>query len=229
MTTWFGSLYRSSLGKKAVMAVTGIVLWGFVLGHMLGNLKLIFGETSFNEYAEWLRVVGVPALPHSGILWGVRIVLLACLALHVHAAWSLTVMNRRARPLDYASRRPQQTGWAERSMRWSGVAILAFVVYHLLHFTTGDAHGDFLPGEVYHNVVVAFSNGWIALLYVAAMALLGMHLYHGLWSMFQSLGWNHPRFNPWRRAFAVAFALIVSLGFIVVPVVVFAGLVGGGR
>ena len=114
-------------------------------------------------------------------------------------------------------------------MRWSGVLIFAFVVYHVLHFTTGHAHGDFLPGEVYANVLYAFSNGWIALLYVAAMALLGMHLYHGLWSMFQSLGWNHPRFNPWRRAFAVAFALIVSLGFIVVPVVVFAGLVGGGR
>lgn len=231
--TWFGDFYRSSVGKKVVMAVSGIVLWGFVLVHMTGNLKYFYGpgdaaapdpNAAINVYGEWLREVGSPLLPHSGALWLTRLLLLAAVALHVHAAYALTVMNRKARPQGYERRRSVQIGWAERTMRWSGVALLAFVVYHILHFTTGQAHHDFVPGDVYHNMGSAFSIGWVAALYVVAMVLLGMHLYHGLWSLFQSLGWNHPRFNGWRRAFAVAFSLLITVGFVLVPLAIVTGI-----
>ncbi|HEX2165315.1 MAG TPA: succinate dehydrogenase cytochrome b subunit [Thermoanaerobaculia bacterium] len=229
MKNWFGDFYRSSLGKKAVMAVTGVVMWGFVLLHMTGNLKYFSGgatpdaNAAINVYGEWLREVGYPLLPHSGALWLIRVALLVALALHVHAAYALTMMSRRARPQGYERRRPVQIGWAERSIRWSGVAILLFVVYHILHFTTGQAHHDFRAGDVYHNLESAFSVGWVAALYVIVTLLLGMHLYHGLWSMFQSMGWNHPRFNRWRRAFAIAFAVLITVGFIVVPLAIVTG------
>jgi succinate dehydrogenase / fumarate reductase cytochrome b subunit len=221
------TFYRSAVGKKAVMAATGILLWAFVLGHMIGNLKLFAGAEGFNHYAEWLRLVGLPLLPPSGLLWAVRLTLIVAVVLHVHAAWALTLQNRRARPRGYRERRPVAAGYAARTMRWSGAALLAFVVYHLLHFTTGDAHPDFVAGDVYHNVTVAFSSGWIVALYVAAMVLLGLHLFHGLWSMFQSLGWNHPRYNPWRRVFAATFAVLVAAGFVVVPILILAGLAAG--
>lgn len=230
MTTWFGDFYRSSLGKKVVMAVTGIVLWGFVLLHMTGNLKYFSGpgtpdaNAAINVYGEWLRGLGHPLIPNSGMLWVMRIALLVALALHVHAAYALTVMNRRARPVGYERRRAVQIGWAERTMRWSGVALLLFVVYHVLHFTTGQAHHDFVAGDVYHNMASAFSIGWVAAIYLVAMVLLGMHLYHGLWSLFQSLGWNHPRFNRWRRAFAVAFTLLIAIGFALVPLAIVTGI-----
>ncbi|HMB54445.1 MAG TPA: succinate dehydrogenase cytochrome b subunit [Thermoanaerobaculia bacterium] len=225
--TWFGSFYRSAVGKKATMAVTGIVFWGFVVGHMAGNLKLFAGGEAFNEYAHFLREIGYPLVPHSGLLWVARVVLLVSLALHVHAAVTLTLLNRRARPEGYAEREPQQIGIAERTMRWTGFALLAFIVYHILHFTTGQAHGNFIPGDPFANLTYAFENVAVVAIYVVAMLFLSLHLYHGLWSLFQSLGWNHPRFNGWRRVFAVAFALIVSLGFALVPLAVFTGLAGG--
>lgn len=237
MTTWFGDFYRSSLGKKAVMAVSGIALWAFVLGHMVGNLKYFAGPggaevaaleggvpgSAINVYGEWLRGVGYPLMPHSGTLWVIRIGLLVAVALHVHAAYALTLMNRRARPHGYERRQAVQIGWAERTMRWSGVALLAFIVYHVLHFTTGQAHHDFRAGDVYHNLYSAFSIGWVAAIYLVAMALLALHLYHGLWSLFQSLGWNHPRFNRWRRVFAVAFTLLITVGFVLVPLAIVTG------
>jgi succinate dehydrogenase / fumarate reductase cytochrome b subunit len=229
MKTWFGDFYRSSLGKKAVMAVTGIVLWGFVLAHMTGNLKYFYGagtpdaNAAINVYGEWLRDVGYPLVPHSGVLWTLRIGLLLAVGLHVHAATALTLMNRRARPVGYERRKAVQIGWAERTMRWSGVALLVFIVYHILHFTTGQAHHDFRAGDVYHNLDSAFSIGWVAAIYVVAMALLALHLYHGLWSLFQSLGWNHPRFNRWRRVFAVVFTLLITVGFVLVPLAIVTG------
>jgi succinate dehydrogenase / fumarate reductase cytochrome b subunit len=224
--TWFGDFYRTTLGKKAVMAVSGIIFWGFVLGHMLGNLKLFLGAHALDTYAHWLREIGYPGVPHEGALWIIRVVLLVAVILHVHSAYTLTMLNRRARPQDYADREPQQIGWAERSMRWTGVLLVVFIVFHILHFTTGQAHHDFHPGKVYANVVSAFEIPWMALIYVVAMVMLGLHLYHGLWSLFQSLGWNHPRFNPWRRTFAIVFAILISLGFMAVPLAVMSGLVG---
>lgn len=224
--SWIGDFWRSTLGKKAVMAVSGIVLFGYVLLHMLGNLKLYLGPESLNHYAEWLREVGVPLLPHEGALWIVRGVLLVAVVAHVWAAWQVSRASWRARPRSYEKVDRVQLDYAARTMRWGGVVILLFVVYHLLHFTTGQAHTDFVSGDVYHNVVAGFSVPWVSAVYVVANLLLGLHLYHGLWSMFQSLGWSHPTFNPWRRKFAVAFAVVVTAGNVSFPVAVLTGLVG---
>jgi succinate dehydrogenase / fumarate reductase cytochrome b subunit len=223
--SWFSSFYRSALGKKAVMALTGLVFWGFVLGHMAGNLKFFLGAEAINHYAEFLREVGEPLMPRGALLWVARVVLLLSLALHVHAAIALTALNRKARPQGYSRHEMQTPSFASRTMRWSGFALLGFVVYHLMHFTIGNAHPDFVPGDVYHNLTVAFSNVLVAAIYLAAMILLGLHLVHGLWSLFQSMGWNHPRYNPWRRVFAVVFALVITLGFIAVPASIALGLV----
>jgi succinate dehydrogenase / fumarate reductase, cytochrome b subunit len=222
---WFPDLYRSAVGKKAVMAVTGILLFGFVLGHMVGNLKLYEGPQVLNAYAAFLRTMGEPALPPSGLLWLVRVVLLAAVALHIWAAWELTRQSQRARPKPYAARPRLHTTYASRTMRWGGVILLLFIVYHLLHLTWGTLHPSFVPGDVYHNVVSGFQVWWVAAFYIAAQVALGFHLYHGLWSLFQSLGWSAPRFNLWRNGFAHAFAWIVTLGNISFPLAVLAGLV----
>ncbi len=224
---WFLNLYRSAVGKKAVMAVTGFLLFGFVLGHMLGNLKLYQGREKLNHYAAWLREVGTPLLPPSGLLWIVRLALLAAVALHIAAACQLTLMSRRARPIAYAARRIVQADYASRTMRWGGVILALFVVYHLAHFTWGWAwaHADFRPGDVYNNVVAGFRVWWVSAFYVAAQAALGLHLYHGLWSMFQSIGWNSPAGDVGRRRFAQAFAWIVTLGNVSFPVAVLTGMV----
>lgn len=232
--SWFSDLYRSAVGKKAVMAVTGIILFGFVLVHMIGNLKLYEGAYTSGEhvgrayldvYGEFLRSVGEPAVPAYGVIWLLRIVLLVAVVLHIWAAWQVTRMSQQARPRDYVSRPKVHTTYASRTMRWGGVIILLFVIYHLLHLTTGTVHPDFREGAVYHNVVSGFQVWYISLFYIVAQVALGLHLYHGLWSLFQSLGWNHPRFNRWRSGFAHAFAWIVTLGNISFPLAVLTGLV----
>jgi succinate dehydrogenase / fumarate reductase cytochrome b subunit len=232
--SWFSDLYRSMVGKKAVMAVTGIILFGFVLVHMVANLKLYEGAYQSGEYAgkayldvygEFLRHVGEPALPAYGALWLVRIVLLASVVLHIWASWQVTRLSRQARPRTYVSRPKIHTTYASRTMRWGGVIILLFVIYHLLHFTTGTVHPDFREGAVYHNLVAGFQVWYVSLFYIVAQVALGLHLYHGLWSLFQSLGWNHPRFNRWRSGFAHAFAWIITLGNISFPLAVLTGLV----
>jgi len=221
--SWFSDLYRSAVGKKAVMAVSGVILFGFVLIHMIGNLKLYEGPQYLNNYAGWLREVGAPAVPTSGLLWIFRSVLLVAVALHIWAAWQVTRMSQAARPRGYVSRPKIHTTYASRTMRWGGVIILLFVIYHLLHLTFGTVHPDFIEGDVYHNVVRGFRVWYVSLFYVVAQVALGFHLYHGLWSMFQSLGWNHPRFNRWRNGFAHAFAWIITLGNISFPLAVLAG------
>jgi succinate dehydrogenase / fumarate reductase cytochrome b subunit len=223
---WVVDLYGSAIGKKYVMAVTGLVFMGYVLSHMIGNLKLYVGASELNFYGEWLREIGYPALPHSGLLWMLRIVLLASLVLHVHASWSLTRMNRRARPQRYQSRRDYiAADFAGRTMRWTGIIVLAFIAFHLADLTFGTANPSFEPGDVYGNVVASFSRWPVALLYVVANAALGFHLYHGAWSLFQTMGWNNRRFNHWRRYFAVAFALIVAVGNVSFPIAVVFGIV----
>lgn len=207
------------------MAVTGIVLFAYVVLHMLGNLKLYQGAESLNAYAEWLREVGTPALPYAGLLWIVRGVLLVAVALHTVAAIQLTLVNAKARPTNYTKTIRVETNYAARTMRWSGVIILLFVVYHLLHLTWGTAHADFKPGDVYHNVVTGFQSPWVSTTYIAAQLALGAHLYHGLWSMFQSLGWYHPRFNHWRTVFAATSAGLITAGNVSFPVAVWTGLV----
>jgi succinate dehydrogenase / fumarate reductase cytochrome b subunit len=222
---WFSELMRPAVGKKAVMAVTGVILFAFVLGHLAGNLKLYQGPRALNDYAAFLRSAGSPELPAGALLWTFRLVLLASVALHVWAAWELTRLSRAARPMGYVAGARVHTTYASRTMRWGGVIVLLFVIYHLLHFTWGTVHPSFVPGDVYHNVVTGFQVWWVAVFYIAAQVALGFHLYHGLWSMFQSLGLNHPRFNHWRNGFAHAFAWIISLGNISFPLAVLSGLV----
>ncbi|MGI8574922.1 MAG: succinate dehydrogenase cytochrome b subunit [Egibacteraceae bacterium] len=225
-SNWLLELYRSALGKKYVMAVTGVIFMGYVVAHMIGNLKLYLGASPLNEYAEWLRDIAYPALPHSGFLWLFRIVLLAALVLHLHAAWALSRMNRRARPKRYQSHRDYVAAdFAARTMRWSGIIVGLFIAFHLLDLTWGYANPDFEVGNVYHNIVASFQRWPVALFYILANLALGLHLYHGAWSLFQSLGLNSRRFNQWRRWFAVAFAAVVTLGNISFPLAVMTGVV----
>lgn len=223
MSGWL-SFYRAAVGKKAVMAGSGVLLFGFVLLHMLGNLKLYQGADKMNAYAEWLRELGSPALPHSGLLWLLRLGLLVAVLAHVVSATQLTVTNLRARPRRYRRLTTIQASYAARTMRWGGVIIALFVLYHLAHFTWGTVHPDFAPGNVYQNVVKGFQVKWVSGFYVVAQVALGLHLYHGLWSLFQSLGrWQPANPQDWRRRFAWVFALIVTLGNLSFPVTVLIG------
>jgi succinate dehydrogenase / fumarate reductase cytochrome b subunit len=217
------TLQQSTIGKKAVMAVTGIVLFGYVAVHMLANLKIFIGPSSIDSYAEWLREVGSPALGREYVLWAARAALLAAVALHIWAAVSLRLANRAARPVGYRKNQPVESTYASRTMFWGGALIAAFVVYHILHLTVGSVHPAFHEGRVYDNVVLGFQVWPVAVFYMLAIIALGFHLYHGVWSFFQTLGWNHPRFNEYRRGFATIFAIGVSAGFIAVPVAVLAG------
>ncbi len=211
-------LFRSSIGRKVVMAVTGIALFGFVLAHMAGNLQAFLGPSKLDEYGAALRKV--PAL-----LWTMRLGLLGAAALHVWSAISLTRDSWAARPQGYRSLRPLDSSYASRSMRITGVVLLAFIVYHLLHFTTGDLHPAFIEGGVNHNLVVGLRVMPVLVFYVIAQLCLGFHLWHGIWSMTQTLGLAHPRYDALRRGFATAFTLIVVLGFSAVPLGVMAGLI----
>ena len=221
------SFYSSAVGKKAVMAVTGILLFGFVLGHMVGNLKMYLGSEGFNHYAEFLRQMGEPLLPHGALLWGARLGLIAAAVLHIVSATQLTLENRRARPRGYRRRHVVQATYSSRTMRWGGVILLFFVLYHLAHFTWGWswAHPDFERGDPYHNVVAGFGVWWVSGLYMIAQVALGFHLFHGLWSMFQSLGWGAGEGSDWRRRFAAVFALVVTTGNLSFPIAVLAGIV----
>ncbi len=225
--TWILEFYRSAMAKKAAMAVTGIMLFGFVLGHMIGNLKLFLGAEKIDAYAKGLREIGVPILGHGDFLWLARIGLLAAVGLHILSAWQLWVLNAKARPVRYEVQAPQAATYASRTMRYGGVIILLFVIYHLLHLTVGVdiAPGDFDHGKVHHNLVEAFQNPLVAGFYMLAVTALGFHLRHGLWSLFQSLGWSGPRLDAFRRQFALAFAVIVTAGFLSVPVAILTGLV----
>ncbi len=223
---WLLEFYRSALGKKYVMAVTGVIFMSYVLVHMIGNLKIYLGASPLNTYAEWLREMAYPALPHSGLLWFFRLGLLVSLVLHLHASWALTMMNRRARPKRYASHRDYvAANFAARTMRWSGIIVGLFIVFHLLDLTWGYANPDFVVGDVYHNVVASFQRWPVSFFYILANLALGLHLYHGAWSLFQSLGLNNRRFNHWRHYFAVAFAAVITLGNISFPLAVMTGVV----
>jgi len=220
-------LYASSVGKKYAMAITGIVLMLYVLVHMVGNLKLYAGASSLDAYAEWLRTFGEPALPRETILWAFRAVLIVAFVVHIHAAYALTRANRNARPERYAGGRDYVAAdFASRTMRWSGIIVGLFVVFHLFDLTWGPANPDFVGGDPYHNVVESFQRWPVALVYVVANLALGVHLYHGAWSLFQSMGWSHRRFNHWRRHFAVVFAALIVAGNVSFPVAVVTGVVG---
>ena len=232
-------LYSTAVGKKYVMGATGIGMMGFVLFHMIGNLKMYFGAADLNNYAHFLETLLYPIAPKGYVLWGLRGGLITMLVLHLHAAYSLTQLNRKARPVKYQSARDYQiANFASRTMRLSGLVILAFIIWHLLDLTFGvvntatgaqtivGAHGEDTVKNVYDAVVFSFQRTPVALFYVLANVLLGLHLFHGAWSIFQSFGWNNPRFNKWRRGFATGFAAIVVIGNVSFPIAVMAGIVG---
>ena len=217
-----GSLrfWQTTVGKKAIMAVTGFVLFGFVVGHLIGNLQIFLPPEKINHYAATLR--SLPAL-----LWGARITLLLSVALHIWSSFQLWRLQRAARPVPYVKKANVHSTYASRTMLWSGPIILAFVIYHLLHFTFGVVHpgGPFDPHNVYNNVVFGFRVWPVSLFYIIAMVMLCYHLYHGLWSMFQSLGFSHPVYTPWLRRFAKLVATLIAVGNISIPVAVLAGFI----
>lgn len=220
------SLYSTSIGKKIAMALAGLVLFGYLILHLLGNLKAFFGEEKFNEYSEFLRAFGAPVLGRSEFLWIVRIILLAALIIHVVAFVQLWAKSRAARRIGYRKFDPEVFSRASRTMKWGGIAILLFVVYHILHLTTGDVHPEFIPHSPYHNLVTGMRDPLASSIYVIGMIAVGLHLYHGLWSVFQTMGWNNKRYNRLRRPLAIIFALAITLGFLSVPFAVWAGIVG---
>jgi len=218
--------YRSAVGKKWVMAVTGVIGMGFVFAHMIGNLHVFEGPGQINHYGEWLRELLDPPFPRTFTLWMLRVTLIGAIALHLHAAYALTRMNQKARPVKYQADRDYVAAtFAARTMRWTGVIVLLFLLFHLADFTWGSANPGFERGDVYRNVVASFEQWPVSAIYIVANIALGVHLYHGAWSLFQSVGLNNPRFNPWRRWFATAFAVITTIGFISVPIAVLAGVV----
>ena len=210
--------WQTTIGKKAIMALTGVILFGFVVGHLLGNLQIYISPEKLNHYAETLKTL--PAL-----VWGTRIVLLVSVLLHIWASFALWSLQIAARPVGYVKKASINSTYAARTMKWSGPIILAFVIYHLLHFTLGVVHfgGPFDRHNVYNNVVYGFQFWPVALFYIIAMAMLCLHLYHGLWSMFQSLGFSHPVYTPWLRTLAKLFALLIAAGNISIPVAVLLG------
>lgn len=216
-------LPRSSIGKKALMAVTGAVWIGYLLLHMWGNFHIFQGAEAFNHYAEFLRTVGEPVFSYAQVLWLIRIIIVASLAAHMWSAWDLYRMAQHARSTNYAVKRVVQANYASRFMRIGGVVIILFVIFHLAHYTWGWVT-EFDPADPYRNVVVGFSNPVIVLFYLLALASLGLHLFHGVWSMFQTLGLNSRRFDGFFRGLAVFTALVVPIGFATVPLAVLFGI-----
>jgi succinate dehydrogenase / fumarate reductase cytochrome b subunit len=223
---WPIEFYRSGIGKKWVMALTGLALIGFVLFHALGNLKVYLGPEDFNHYGEWLRELLVPFMPRTVALWILRLGLATAFVLHIHAAYALTRMNQRARGGGYV----QDRDWvaanaASRTMRWTGIIVGLFLLFHLADLTWGVANPDYVRGDVYRNFVATFSRPGVSLIYIVANVALGIHLFHGCWSMFQSLGLNNPRWNDWRRMFAVGFAALITAMNVMFPISVLTGIV----
>ena len=223
--------YQSTVGKKVVVALTGLVLFGFLAAHMLGNLKSFAGldpQSGIHRldlYAHFLRTAGHEFAGNETILWIARVVLLLSAVLHVVTVVQLQLRNRASRPDQYVSWRASASSLAARTMMFSGLVIAAFIIFHILHFTVGTLHTDgFVEGRVYANVHSAFKHWYLAFGYVVVMILIGFHLYHGVWSLFQTLGIDRPSRNGAIRAFAAAFAVVLVVGFSSVPLGVFFGL-----
>ena len=212
--------WQSTNGKKVVMAVTGCILFLFVIGHLAGNLQVFEGPAKLNAYGNLLHSLGE-------LLWPIRIVLLLCVGLHITATVQLALRNKKARPVSYASKKAINSSYASRTMYWSGPIVLAFVIFHLLHLTAGyiTPGAAFIEGDVYHNVVSGFQVWWVSVWYIIAVSLLGLHLRHGIWSMFQSLGASHPRHTPLLKKTAFVIALLITLGYISIPLSVLLGFV----
>ncbi len=187
-----------------------------MIAHVAGNLLVFSGPDRLNAYAHLLKASMV-------FLWGARIVLIAAVVVHVLLSYQLWRISAKSRPDNYLQYSPINSTWASRTMRWTGPLLLVFIIFHLLHLTGGEIHpgGEFIEGNVYHNVIIGFRVGWVSAFYVISMLALSLHLYHGMWSMFQSVGLNHPRYNGLVRHLATVVTIIVVVGFISIPVAVF--------
>ncbi|MET8747410.1 succinate dehydrogenase [Streptomyces sp. NPDC004728] len=219
------TLWDSSLGKKTVMAVSGLIMLLYLVVHMIGNLKIFFGSGEFNHYAHWLRTMGEPFLHYEWALWIVRVVLVAAVVLHAVSAYQLSRRDIRARPAKYVHRKPRAT-YATRTMRWGGIILALFVVWHILDLTTGTVHsGGFQSGHPYQNVIDTFSTWYGNTIYIVAMLALGLHVQHGFWSAAQTLGAGNATRDRVLKTIANALAAVLTLGFISVPVAVMTGVV----
>ena len=215
---WLLSFWRSTVGKKVVMALTGAIGVGYVTAHMLGNLQVFEGAGKINAYAALLK-------SNMGLLWMARSVLIIAVILHIVAAYRLARISQKSRPVGYKRWRAVGSDFASRTMRWTGPLLALFIAYHLLHLTTGAVHPNFVEADVYHNVISGFRVWYVAVIYIVAMLMLALHLYHGAWSMFESLGLNHPKYNRLIRALATILTAIVVAGFIAIPAAVLMGFI----
>src|SRR5690349_1830839 len=207
------------------MAVSGIIMVLYLIAHMIGNLKAFAGAEEFNHYSSWLRTIGNPALPGASALWIIRIVLLVSVVAHIWAAVSLWRQARSARPERYVTKKSVAQSYASRTMRWGGVIIGLFILYHLLDLTFGVANPDGTNSTPYDRLVASFQNPIATIVYVVALVLLGMHLRHGIWSATQTLGQSNRRRERTVNAFAIVFATLLIAGYLVVPAAVVFGLV----
>jgi succinate dehydrogenase / fumarate reductase, cytochrome b subunit len=214
------SFWGSTIGKKIVMAVTGVMMFGFVIAHLAGNLQVFEGPAKLNAYGAFLHSIGE-------LLWPLRIVLILAIALHIIATVQLALRKKRARPIGYSRKQAIASSYASRTMYWSGPIVLAFIIFHLLHLTAGYVHpgAAYIEGDVYHNVVSGFQVWWVSLSYVVAICLLGLHLRHGLWSMFQTVGIHQPQHTARLKKAAMVIAVLIVLGYISIPISVLLGLV----
>ncbi|MDQ0605712.1 succinate dehydrogenase / fumarate reductase cytochrome b subunit [Streptomyces canus] len=219
------TMWDSSIGKKTVMAVSGLIMLLYLVLHMLGNLKIFFGTDDFNEYAHWLRTLGEPALHYEWVLWGLRIVLVIAVVAHAISAYQLSRRDIKARPTKYVHKK-QRTTYATRTLRWGGIILGLFIIWHLLDLTTGTVHsGGFEKGRPYQNVVDTFSTWYGNVIYILAVSALGLHIRHGFWSAAQTLGAGNRTRDRALKATANVLALLLTVGFLVVPVSVMTGVV----
>ena len=214
------TFWQSTNGKKAVMAVTGAMMFLFIIGHLLGNLLIFEGQASINAYARFLHF-------DTSLLWIIRSTLIVAILLHIIATVQLALRNKKARPIGYSRKQAINSSYASRTMYWSGPIVLAFIIFHLLQFTAGYIHPEakFIAGDVYHNLVSGFQVWWVSAWYIFAITLLGFHLRHGLWSMFQSVGLAHPRHTQTMKGAALAIATLIVLGYISIPISILLGFV----
>jgi succinate dehydrogenase / fumarate reductase cytochrome b subunit len=216
--------YEAPIGKKVIMAITGVILFGYVVAHLLGNLQIYGDPQQINKYAAFLHN---PA--NAGLLWVARGALLVAVIMHIVASIQLWKLKSDARPLAYVKKDDAAASYASRTMMWSGPIVAAFVIFHVLHLTVGAVLPlqEIGPNEpnVRANVIAGFLNPAVSAFYILAMILLCMHLYHGLWSMFQSLGFSHPRYTPRLKKGAAIFAILIAIGNCSIPIAVMAGLV----
>ncbi|MFD7970400.1 succinate dehydrogenase [Streptomyces clavifer] len=219
------TLWDSSVGKKTIMAVSGLIMLGYLVVHMLGNLKIFFGSDEFNHYAHWLRTLGEPFLHYEWALWIVRVVLVAAVVLHAVSAYQLSRRDIRARPNAYVHRKARAS-YATRTMRWGGIILALFIVWHILDLTTGTVHpGGFQAGHPYQNVLDTFSTWYGNVIYIVAVLAVGLHVQHGFWSAAQTLGVGNATRDRILKTVGNVLAVVLTAGFVSVPVAVMTGVV----